>query len=65
MFVLWYCHKRGREVRLEKERAVATDLGGHVEEIPETGSGVTSPMLLESRESPARIESPAVEYATK
>ncbi len=20
MFVLWYCHKRGREVRLEKER---------------------------------------------
>lgn len=21
MFMLWYCHKRGREVRLESERA--------------------------------------------
>jgi len=25
LFVLWYCHKRGREVRLEKERLVTED----------------------------------------
>lgn len=25
MFVLWYCHKRGREVRLENERLVTEE----------------------------------------
>lgn len=25
LFVLWYCHKRGREVRLENERLVTED----------------------------------------
>jgi hypothetical protein len=31
LFVLWYCHKRGRETRLEKER-LAADQGdtGHI-----------------------------------
>ncbi|KAG6036714.1 hypothetical protein E4U41_005551, partial [Claviceps citrina] len=33
LFVLWYCHKRGREVRLEKERAV--DGSDRIEELPD------------------------------
>jgi hypothetical protein len=27
LFVFWYCHKRGRETRLEKERLAAEDAG--------------------------------------
>ncbi|PSS02293.1 hypothetical protein BD289DRAFT_359852 [Coniella lustricola] len=65
MFVLWYCHKRGREVRLEKEKAAATDLGGHVEENPEASSDVNSPMLLEAPRSPVRFDSSNIEYAMK
>ena len=38
MFVLWYCHKRGREVRLEKEKS-ETDLpidgSDRIEELPD------------------------------
>jgi len=30
LFVLWYCHKRGREVRLEREHTE-----GRVEELPD------------------------------
>ena len=26
LFVLWYCHKRGRETRLEQERLAAADV---------------------------------------
>ncbi|KAL8372136.1 hypothetical protein RB595_001773 [Gaeumannomyces hyphopodioides] len=33
LFVLWYCHKRGREVRLEAERT--TDAGDRIEELPD------------------------------
>ncbi|KAM0563623.1 hypothetical protein ACHAPJ_001348 [Fusarium lateritium] len=38
MFVLWYCHKRGREVRLEKEQSAAeTPIDGsdRIEELPD------------------------------
>lgn len=38
MFVLWYCHKRGREVRLEKEKVDAegeVDGSSRVEELPD------------------------------
>ncbi|KAH6895287.1 hypothetical protein B0T10DRAFT_212076 [Thelonectria olida] len=38
MFVLWYCHKRGREVRLEKQRSDAEagiDDGDRIEELPD------------------------------
>jgi hypothetical protein len=27
LFVFWYCHKRGRETRLEKEASMATTSG--------------------------------------
>ncbi|KAF4471751.1 RING-like domain-containing [Fusarium albosuccineum] len=38
MFVLWYCHKRGREVRLEREKSDAeTPIDGsdRIEELPD------------------------------
>jgi hypothetical protein len=39
LFVLWYCHKRGREVRLEKEAAAAgqppVEAGSRIEELPD------------------------------
>lgn len=61
MFVLWYCHKRGREVRLEKERSAAVpDMGGRVEELSDTdsaiGSATATPLPLEGCAAPALIE---------
>lgn len=38
LFVLWYCHKRGREVRLEKEKSDAEapiDGADRIEELPD------------------------------
>ncbi|KAF5023514.1 hypothetical protein F66182_4426 [Fusarium sp. NRRL 66182] len=38
MFVLWYCHKRGREVRLEREKSAAeapVDGSDRIEELPD------------------------------
>lgn len=38
LFVLWYCHKRGREVRLEKEKSDAeapVDGADRIEELPD------------------------------
>lgn len=52
MFVLWYCHKRGREVRLEREKSIATEAEGQVEELSDGDSGISS-----VRE-PARITGP-------
>lgn len=59
MFVLWYCHKRGREVRLEKEKAAAADMEGRVEELSDADSGIGSVSVtpaLEAGSSPALIE---------
>lgn len=59
MFVLWYCHKRGREVRLEKEKSATADLGGRVEELSDTDSAigsVSTPPAVEGRAAPALIE---------
>lgn len=36
LFVLWYCYKRGREVRLEREQTENTiDGGDRIEELPD------------------------------
>ncbi|KAI1065583.1 hypothetical protein LB507_000980 [Fusarium sp. FIESC RH6] len=51
MFVLWYCHKRGREVRLEREKSAAeTPLDGssRIEELPD------DPLLPGPEEATAR-----------
>lgn len=66
LFVLWYCHKRGREVRLEKEKAGSeVEAGSRIEELSDSdsaiGSGAT-PFAIEARNetaSPLRLETPA------
>lgn len=36
LFVLWYCYKRGRDVRLEREKTENTiDGGDRIEELPD------------------------------
>ncbi|CAH0001444.1 unnamed protein product [Clonostachys byssicola] len=35
MFVLWYCYKRGKEVRLEKEAQGVVDGADRIEELPD------------------------------
>ena len=65
MFVLWYCHKRGREVRLEKEdkeKPIAdSDL---VEELPDDptlpapATGPLSPSIHVESPSPAAAPGP-------
>ncbi|KAF4967197.1 hypothetical protein FZEAL_10560 [Fusarium zealandicum] len=38
MFVLWYCHKRGREVRMEREKSegdIPVDGSDRIEELPD------------------------------
>ncbi|KAG8168123.1 hypothetical protein KVR01_003812 [Diaporthe batatas] len=55
MFVLWYCHKRGREVRLEREKSAgAVEAGSRIEELSDDDSVVES---RSGRASPKRIES--------
>jgi len=51
LFVLWYCHKRGREVRLGKEQTV--DGSDRVEELPddalpESSAGGRDPISVNS-----------------
>lgn len=46
LFVLWYCHKRGREVRLESERSV--DGSDRIEELPDD-------LALPAPEAPERV----------
>lgn len=60
MFVLWYCHKRGRDVRLDKEKSAAADMDGRVEELSDVDSAigsVSTPGGIESRTPPPLIES--------
>jgi len=52
MFVLWYCHKRGREIRLEKEKSDAEgniDGSSRIEELPD------DPLLSEPRPDTTRL----------
>ncbi|KAL2854984.1 hypothetical protein BJY01DRAFT_204737 [Aspergillus pseudoustus] len=42
LFVLWYCHKRGREVRLENERLVTEE---EIEKMNQASSGGTTPQI--------------------
>ncbi|RGP65038.1 ring-like domain-containing [Fusarium longipes] len=51
MFVLWYCHKRGREVRLEREKSTSetpVDGSSRIEELPD------DPLLPGPEEAAAR-----------
>jgi len=61
MFVLWYCHKRGREVRLEREKSVdPIDESDRIEELPDDPqlpAVTTGPSSSEV--SPVTVEEPA------
>ena len=66
MFVLWYCYKRGREVRLDKEKTDAegeVDGSGRVEKLPD------DPLLPEPRPETTRLltenEHPAMAEASR
>ncbi|KAG5914034.1 hypothetical protein E4U42_000725 [Claviceps africana] len=59
LFVLWYCHKRGRQVRLESERAV--DGSDRIEELPDdlalpAPEGPRVVEALPGREQPETLE---------
>jgi hypothetical protein len=63
MFVLWYCHKRGREVRLEREKseaeaAAAVDAGDRIEELPDDPALPESGAVQESEADRALEASP-------
>ncbi|KAJ4322612.1 hypothetical protein N0V84_004750 [Fusarium piperis] len=71
MFVLWYCHKRGREVRLEREKSeteAPIDGSGRIEELPddpqlpapETATSSTNPATTREPVSPLSEPSPVV-----
>jgi hypothetical protein len=49
MFVLWYCHKRGREVRLENEKRTESDASSVSSAIGESSSGPSGTTTTPSR----------------
>ncbi|KJZ78005.1 hypothetical protein HIM_02642 [Hirsutella minnesotensis 3608] len=57
LFVLWYCHKRGREVRLERERSeTAIDGSDRIEELPDDPAlpaPEPRPTIVSARTTPA------------
>ena len=55
LFVLWYCHKRGREVRLEREGTV--EAGSRIEELPDDPA--LPPPVVDS-EWPAQRQGPLI-----
>ena len=54
LFVLWYCHKRGKEERLKKEEA---ENGGSVNEGPVIEE-VTDDEAADGPSAPTRLEGP-------
>jgi len=59
LFVLWYCHKRGREERLEREKAEATgvvDGSGRIEELPDDPTLPAPPAETSSAPNPTIVE---------
>jgi hypothetical protein len=58
MFVLWYCHKRGREVRLEKEKSEAGVVDGadRIEELPDDLALPAPPTAAKETETPVVVE---------
>ena len=56
LFVLWYCHKRGREVRLEKE---ASDLAAGPSTLPGDADDAREPPIV------IKTVSPGEEAATR
>lgn len=64
LFVLWYCHKRGREVRLEREKS-ADGVSGkdRVEELPDDPAlpaSSTGTPVITTTESDLKLPPPPV-----
>ncbi|KAK0743721.1 hypothetical protein B0T18DRAFT_392450 [Schizothecium vesticola] len=58
LFVLWYCHKRGREVRLEKEKSEVGVVDGadRIEELPDDLALPAPPTATKTKETPVVVE---------
>ncbi|PHH70810.1 hypothetical protein CDD82_6909 [Ophiocordyceps australis] len=57
LFVLWYCHKRGREVRLEREGAQqVVDGSSRIEELPDDPALPPPPVTRSYTESAAMVD---------
>ncbi|KAK1836613.1 hypothetical protein QBC39DRAFT_338542 [Podospora conica] len=58
LFVLWYCHKRGREVRLEKEKSEVGVVDGaeRIEELPDDLALPAPPTAAKAIETPVVVE---------
>ncbi|KIW08393.1 uncharacterized protein PV09_01305 [Verruconis gallopava] len=54
LFVFWYCHKRGKETRLEKERLAAQDAASD-SDFEQTSSELEDSTLLENEAKVQRI----------
>jgi hypothetical protein len=74
LYVLWYCHKRGRETRLEKEKSQAgesVEAGDRVEELPDDPalpgpSASTNPVIVEPTANGTKLPHPPIgEHANK
>ncbi|KAF6814147.1 hypothetical protein CSOJ01_04201 [Colletotrichum sojae] len=63
LFVLWYCHKRGREERLKRENAPEIiDGSGRIEELPDDSA---LPGPSRSRTEPIRSDRPRSERSER
>jgi len=61
LFVLWYCHKRGREVRLEREKtelAGVVDGSDRIEELPDDPTLPAPAPAQTSAQAPTIVEPP-------
>lgn len=58
MFVLWYCYKRGRETRLEKEKSEAEGALGENTDLPEAQPAEAIPEDRRLDDGPATEPSP-------
>jgi hypothetical protein len=67
LFVLWYCHKRGKETRLEKEKAagaesdVSSDMDDSmvVEDVSEPNPEVERLEAALNQQAPSQVPLPA------
>ena len=57
LFIFWYCHKRGKEVRLEKERLLTeSEIAALDEDAPTTASDAPPTTTVPSGASSAQVE---------
>lgn len=69
MYVLWYCHKRGKETRLEREKSESgggepVEAGDRMEELPDDPAlpgASTNPTIVEpAREGSDKLAPPPI-----